>query len=88
MTSSPNRYHLGGGAPVPLLQQDLPLPGSDGAPEHQGSAYGADNGPGGLAEGAGEFADSGQGQSKRLHISNIPFRFREPDLRELFMVKE
>ena len=27
-----------------------------------------------------------QGQPKRLHVSNIPFRFREPDLRHLFYV--
>ena len=26
------------------------------------------------------------GQPKRLHVSNIPFRFREPDLRNLFYV--
>lgn len=25
-------------------------------------------------------------QSKRLHVSNVPFRFREPDLRQLFYV--
>ncbi|KAK8762287.1 hypothetical protein V5799_026446, partial [Amblyomma americanum] len=24
------------------------------------------------------------GQPKRLHVSNIPFRFRDPDLRQLF----
>jgi len=87
MTSSPTSYHMGGGAPVSLLQQqDLPPSNSDGAPEHQGNAYGTDAGPGGPAEGAGEFVDGGQSQSKRLHVSNIPFRFREPDLRQLFMV--
>ena len=26
-------------------------------------------------------------QPKRLHVSNIPFRFRDPDLRQLFGVK-
>ena len=25
-------------------------------------------------------------QPKRLHVSNVPFRFREPDLRQLFYV--
>lgn len=25
-------------------------------------------------------------QAKRLHVSNIPFRFREPDLRAMFGV--
>lgn len=26
-------------------------------------------------------------QPKRLHVSNIPFRFRDPDLRQLFGVR-
>lgn len=26
------------------------------------------------------------GQPKRLHVSNIPFRFRDPDLRAMFGV--
>lgn len=36
--------------------------------------------------GGGEFKPLPQGQPKRLHVSNIPFRFREPDLRQLFYV--
>lgn len=32
-------------------------------------------------------ADKGSlGQPKRLHVSNIPFRFRDPDLRTMFGV--
>lgn len=27
-----------------------------------------------------------KGQPKRLHVSNIPFRFRDPDLRQMFGV--
>lgn len=27
-------------------------------------------------------------QAKRLHVSNIPFRFREPDLRAMFGVSQ
>lgn len=27
-------------------------------------------------------------QPKRLHVSNIPFRFREPDIRQLFAVSK
>lgn len=27
-------------------------------------------------------------QPKRLHVSNIPFRFRDPDLRQLFGVRK
>ena len=26
-------------------------------------------------------------QPKRLHVSNIPFRFRDPDLRQMFGVR-
>lgn len=29
-----------------------------------------------------------EGTPKRLHVTNIPFRFREPDLRQLFYVSE
>lgn len=47
-------------------------------------AYGS--GAGGGAETAGEFKPTPQGQPKRLHVSNIPFRFREQDLRQLFFV--
>lgn len=28
-----------------------------------------------------------KGQPKRLHVSNIPFRFRDPDLRAMFGVR-
>lgn len=39
--------------------------------------------------GAGSGSDeegSGKTQPKRLHVSNIPFRFRDPDLRQMFGV--
>lgn len=26
-------------------------------------------------------------EAKRLHVSNIPFRFRDPDLRQMFGVR-
>lgn len=32
-----------------------------------------------------ESTDS-KAQPKRLHVSNIPFRFRDPDLRQMFGV--
>lgn len=32
-----------------------------------------------------QLADS-KSQAKRLHVSNIPFRFRDPDLRAMFGV--
>ena len=42
------------------------------------------------AGGAGSGSDeegSGKAQPKRLHVSNIPFRFRDPDLRQMFGVR-
>lgn len=92
MATSPPVYHQGqgGGAPPPLLQsppqqqQDLPPTGPD-SHQQQGVGGGYGNAPG--TEGGGEFTSASQGQHKRLHISNIPFKFREPDLRQLFMVR-
>lgn len=63
-------------------------PGSTGAtdPPSQSTGtmggYGATTGTGGTYGGA----PGSKGQPKRLHVSNIPFRFREPDLRHLFYV--
>ncbi|XP_065899742.1 sex determination protein fox-1-like isoform X2 [Dysidea avara] len=36
------------------------------------------------ANGSGSSGTDGLSGNKRLHVSNIPFRFREPDLRDLF----
>ncbi|XP_062847870.1 RNA binding protein fox-1 homolog 1-like [Trichomycterus rosablanca] len=38
----------------------------------------------GGAGSGGEDDGSGKAQPKRLHVSNIPFRFRDPDLRQMF----
>jgi len=38
------------------------------------------------AAAAGAIPDPNKGQPKRLHVSNIPFRFRDPDLRAMFGV--
>lgn len=41
------------------------------------------------AGGAGSGSDeegANKPQPKRLHVSNIPFRFRDPDLRQMFGV--
>lgn len=40
---------------------------------------------GGTGSGSEE-EGSGKAQPKRLHVSNIPFRFRDPDLRQMFGV--
>lgn len=67
-------------------------PNSTTYPPTAGEGYGngltatPTSGPGSIgAPGMGEFKVP-QGQPKRLHVSNIPFRFREPDLRQLFYV--
>ncbi|XP_056141819.1 RNA binding protein fox-1 homolog 1-like [Lampris incognitus] len=39
---------------------------------------------GGAAGNGSEDEGSGKAQPKRLHVSNIPFRFRDPDLRQMF----
>lgn len=39
---------------------------------------------GGGAGSGSEEEGSGKTQPKRLHVSNIPFRFRDPDLRQMF----
>ncbi|KAJ3615108.1 hypothetical protein NHX12_018676, partial [Muraenolepis orangiensis] len=41
-------------------------------------------GSGGVGGGGGSVADDDKGTPKRLHVSNIPFRFRDPDLRQMF----
>ncbi|XP_017281259.1 RNA binding protein fox-1 homolog 2 isoform X2 [Kryptolebias marmoratus] len=44
---------------------------------------GVGSGGGGGGGGPGEDSDA-KGTPKRLHVSNIPFRFRDPDLRQMF----
>ena len=57
--------------------------GTNPPPQAPGVGYGAQTQYGGSAT----TSSSGPvGQPKRLHVSNIPFRFREPDLRNLFYV--
>ncbi|XP_061883302.1 RNA binding protein fox-1 homolog 2-like isoform X4 [Entelurus aequoreus] len=41
------------------------------------------SGPGGGGGSIGDDSDA-KGAPKRLHVSNIPFRFRDPDLRQMF----
>lgn len=45
-------------------------------------------GTGGTAAGgSGGDSPEAKGTPKRLHVSNIPFRFRDPDLRQMFGVR-
>ncbi|XP_069039114.1 RNA binding protein fox-1 homolog 1-like [Lepisosteus oculatus] len=58
-----------------------------GAPSTEDSGSGSDPQPHGVAVSAGEeegAAGGAKSQPKRLHVSNIPFRFRDPDLRQMF----
>ncbi|XP_030638432.1 RNA binding protein fox-1 homolog 2 [Chanos chanos] len=53
---------------------------SDGTPQTEGQCGSV----GGSGLGGGEDPTEGKGTPKRLHVSNIPFRFRDPDLRQMF----
>ncbi|XP_062387979.1 RNA binding protein fox-1 homolog 2-like isoform X3 [Sardina pilchardus] len=44
----------------------------------------ATSGPGVVAGVSGGDSPEAKGTPKRLHVSNIPFRFRDPDLRQMF----
>ncbi|KAF7213093.1 RNA binding protein fox-1 homolog 2 isoform X2 [Nothobranchius furzeri] len=55
---------------------------SDGSSQIDGQC-GVGSGGGGGGGGPGDDPDS-KGTPKRLHVSNIPFRFRDPDLRQMF----
>lgn len=63
---------------VSLLKQ------SDGSSQIDGQP-GVGSGGGGGGGTAGVDTDD-KGTPKRLHVSNIPFRFRDPDLRQMFGV--
>ncbi|KAF4523444.1 hypothetical protein B566_EDAN010377 [Ephemera danica] len=61
--------------------------GSPGATTQAGGAApGAQPAPGApvVSGAAGAVVDPSKNQPKRLHVSNIPFRFRDPDLRAMF----
>ncbi|XP_039512531.1 RNA binding protein fox-1 homolog 2 isoform X1 [Pimephales promelas] len=49
---------------------------SDGSPQADGQCV--------SAGGSGSEDSEAKGTPKRLHVSNIPFRFRDPDLRQMF----
>uniref|UniRef100_G3PTY5 RNA binding protein fox-1 homolog 2 n=1 Tax=Gasterosteus aculeatus aculeatus TaxID=481459 RepID=G3PTY5_GASAC len=53
---------------------------SDGSSQIDGPSVVGSAGGGGSA---GDDSDA-KGTPKRLHVSNIPFRFRDPDLRQMF----
>ncbi|XP_071388171.1 RNA binding protein fox-1 homolog 2 [Centroberyx affinis] len=55
---------------------------SDGSSQIDGQS-GVGSGGGGGGGSIGDDSDA-KGTPKRLHVSNIPFRFRDPDLRQMF----
>lgn len=59
---------------------------SDGSSQIDGQS-GVGGGGGGGGGTAGVESED-KGTPKRLHVSNIPFRFRDPDLRQMFGVSE
>ncbi|KAM9489178.1 RNA binding protein fox-1 homolog 1-like [Clarias gariepinus] len=69
-----------GAEPLPASSTDEGLAPvtSDPQPLNVPVATGGGSGSGSEEEG------SGKSQPKRLHVSNIPFRFRDPDLRQMF----
>lgn len=69
------RFHI----LYPLIQQ------SDGSSQIDGQSGVGSGGGGGGGGSAGDDSDA-KGTPKRLHVSNIPFRFRDPDLRQMFGV--
>ncbi|XDV40466.1 hypothetical protein PO909_009549 [Leuciscus waleckii] len=65
-------------SPLIYVNQDDSLAPVTSDPQSLTVASGSGTGSGSEEEGAGK------AQPKRLHVSNIPFRFRDPDLRQMF----
>ncbi|XP_051721244.1 RNA binding protein fox-1 homolog 1-like isoform X2 [Ctenopharyngodon idella] len=65
-------------SPLNYVSQDDSLAPVTSDPQSLTVASGSGTGSGSEEEGAGK------AQPKRLHVSNIPFRFRDPDLRQMF----
>ncbi|CAM4702109.1 unnamed protein product [Leuciscus chuanchicus] len=63
---------------IPANNTDDSLAPVTSDPQSLTVASGSGTGSGSEEEGAGK------AQPKRLHVSNIPFRFRDPDLRQMF----
>lgn len=53
---------------------------SDGSPQTENLCVPAGG------SGSSDESSEAKGTPKRLHVSNIPFRFRDPDLRQMFGV--
>uniref|UniRef100_A0A8C6M4N9 RNA binding protein fox-1 homolog n=1 Tax=Nothobranchius furzeri TaxID=105023 RepID=A0A8C6M4N9_NOTFU len=64
---------------LPCCQED-PLAPATSDPQ----SLGVSGSSGGGAGSGSDEESSGKAQPKRLHVSNIPFRFRDPDLRQMF----
>lgn len=64
------------------LRSPPPQQLSDGSPQAEGQCVSG----GGSGVSVTEDSVDGKVTPKRLHVSNIPFRFRDPDLRQMFGV--
>ncbi|KAJ8251165.1 hypothetical protein GJAV_G00218020 [Gymnothorax javanicus] len=62
----------------------LGAPQTDGNSQEAGGQCGTGTGGVVAAGGGGGDSSESKGTPKRLHVSNIPFRFRDPDLRQMF----
>ncbi|XP_068583724.1 RNA binding protein fox-1 homolog 2 isoform X3 [Cebidichthys violaceus] len=67
---------------VANVANSLSVQQSDGSSQIDGSSVVGSGGVGGGGS-IGDDSDA-KGTPKRLHVSNIPFRFRDPDLRQMF----
>ncbi|XP_056266379.1 RNA binding protein fox-1 homolog 2-like isoform X3 [Pseudoliparis swirei] len=70
------------GGVVNSVANSLSVQQSDGSSQIDGALVVASGGVGGGGS-IGDDSDA-KGTPKRLHVSNIPFRFRDPDLRQMF----
>ncbi|XP_062387980.1 RNA binding protein fox-1 homolog 2-like isoform X4 [Sardina pilchardus] len=77
--------------PVAGTNGPASAPNNVSAPQTEGSSQVegvgqcvATSGPGVVAGVSGGDSPEAKGTPKRLHVSNIPFRFRDPDLRQMF----
>uniref|UniRef100_A0AAY4CZJ4 RNA binding protein fox-1 homolog 2 n=1 Tax=Denticeps clupeoides TaxID=299321 RepID=A0AAY4CZJ4_9TELE len=64
------------------IKISIPLQQTEGSSQAEVQC-GAASGSGGSGASGGDHSEP-KGTPKRLHVSNIPFRFRDPDLRQMF----
>ena len=84
MEGTPPGGGAGGGTPNGHLEHHQNVNGDDGSQDVATSLAAAER----LSQSSGDSNSGSQDNTpKRLHVSNIPFRFRDPDLRNMFGVR-